>query len=146
MTPDKSVKYSNWQVNSGGKSPSTATEENIENNSLHQKFLKVLLIVISFLTPAVVTAESSKAEITEAKNTLYECLYRISGSIDDGVTNVDTIARVAASSCSREGLNFVDVMIKDHYPIDKEKILAFCDGENINSAAYFILKNRARRK
>jgi len=108
--------------------------------------MKLLYILILLLISTTAAAESSKAERDAANELQLACLYRNSAKIDDGVTSVNTIARVVASNCSREEMNYLDVLIRDIYPIDKARIAAAISEKNINSAAYFILNNRAAKK
>jgi hypothetical protein len=108
--------------------------------------MKILSILITLFISTTVIAESSKVEREEANELLLTCLYRNSLKIDDGVTSVNTIARVVASNCSREEFNYVDVLIRDIYPIDRARIHAAVAEKNINSAAYFILNNRTAKK
>lgn len=89
---------------------------------------------------------SSESERKEANQIVLRCIYKYAVQLDDGFTNVETVARAAANSCRRESNNFVDVLIRGVYPIDRQRIAKASFDKDIEAATYFILSGRSEKR
>ncbi|MGW8389819.1 hypothetical protein [Pseudoduganella sp. HUAS MS19] len=101
-----------------------------------------------FLSVAAVhaMAQAMSPAAKEAHTRTLQCLNKYSVQLDDGVSNVETIAKVAANSCREESVRFVDLWTAGVQPIDKQAILAKVVSNNVESAQFYILSNRASKK
>lgn len=106
---------------------------------------RIFIAALISLTSLNAMAQTMSPQADEAHKAALLCLYKYSVQLDDGVSNVDSIAKVVANSCVREGTHFVDVWTAG-VNVDKKLILDKFLFTNINSASYFILKNRADKK
>lgn len=90
-------------------------------------------------------AQSMSTEAAAAHKVALQCLHKYSVKLDDGVSNIETIAKVVANSCKQESSQFVNVWTAG-VNVDKRQILEKMFVTNIESASYYILSNRAEKK
>lgn len=105
-------------------------------------------ILISFALSAIALnamAQTMSPAAKEAHTRTLQCLGKYSVQLDDGVSTVETIAKVAANSCREESVRFVDIWTAG-VTVDKQAILAKVFSTNVESASFYILSNRAAKK
>lgn len=107
--------------------------------------ITIATVLVSFASISTAQPQSSEYEQKEANQVLLRCIYRYSMELDDGSTNVETVAKAAANSCRRENSEFVDVLTRGVYPIDRQRILEKSYEHNIEAATYFLLKSRKEK-
>ena len=108
--------------------------------------MKKIVIAICLSALAVsAMAQSLSPDAERARQVAMKCLYKYSIQLDDGVSNVDSIAKVVANSCRQESIQFVDLWTNGVL-LDKNAILEKFFSTNIESASFFILNNRATKK
>jgi len=93
-------------------------------------------------------AQSMSSEAKEAQKVTFKCIYKYSVQLDDGVSNVETIAKVVANSCQKENIQFSEIFTSgvDLSPAGKQDIFDEIFRKNIEVASYYILTNRAAKK
>ncbi|WP_426340748.1 hypothetical protein ACN9MZ_02495 [Pseudoduganella sp. S-14] len=90
-------------------------------------------------------AQAMSPAAKEAHTRSLQCLSKYSAQLDDGVSNVETIAKVVANSCREESVRFVDIWTAG-VVVDKQAILSKVLTSNVESASFYILSNRASKK
>ncbi|MDI3292519.1 hypothetical protein [Janthinobacterium tructae] len=106
---------------------------------------KILFSMLISIIAINANAQSMSTEATAAHKTVLQCLHKYGVKLDDGISSVETIAKVVANSCRQESVQFVNVWTAG-VEVDKRQIIEKVFVTNIESASYYILSNRSEKK
>lgn len=95
---------------------------------------------------SIAQSTSSDMEQKEANQLVLRCIYKYSVQLDDGASNAEIVAKAAANSCRRESEEFVDVLIRGVFPIDRQKILQAKQIQDVEAGIHFVLSSRAEKR
>jgi hypothetical protein len=87
--------------------------------------------------------KSSEAEVQAAVQKQYQCFFHYSSQLDDGQSDVATIARATIDSCERERDGFFYILTRGSGPIDEKMIRQAAFDKDMEGLINHILKNRA---
>lgn len=106
----------------------------------------IALLLTLVVSTCWAQSTSSEQERKEAKLVIYKCLLRYIAQLDDGTSSADTVAKASVNSCRRENEDFVDVLTRGVYPIDRPRIIEGSLAANMEAATYFVLNGRAEQR
>ncbi len=95
---------------------------------------------------AAAQAYAPQADIDAANQKNLKCLAKYSSDLDDGATDVKTIAKIVANSCTRERESFFKLASQGRGPLDERAAMRGLFEQDADAATFYILSNRAKKK
>lgn len=91
-------------------------------------------------------APASDAEVQAANQKSLRCLAQYSEDLDDGISDVNTVARAVSNSCRSERNEFYIVSTRGRGPLNQNAVMNAIVEKDIEAATFYILSNRANRR
>lgn len=90
-------------------------------------------------------AKAPDYEVKAANTQSLQCLAKYAAELDDKRTDVNTIAKAVANSCSRERANFISVATQGQGPLDLNTVRNRIYSNDIEAATFYLLSSRAKK-
>lgn len=109
-------------------------------------------LVIGCMIPSVVAAQVSQAQLSDVNDRGYACIGQNSRELDDGVTNVTSIAGIAVNMCREVRDEWLILFVQanvspsDIRRVDLNRHRMDLRTKDIEAATIYILKNRAAKR
>jgi hypothetical protein len=107
----------------------------------------VAVVLATVLSPMAQAQSASEGLLSEANKTVFNCLINNVRQLDDGKSEVSTIAQVSANMCQSERDAFLNLLASNYEGrINVDTYRAQARMKDIEAASYFVLKFRAEAK
>ena len=107
--------------------------------------MKLALLLITVVALGGCAIPRSEAEQKVAINRYFACLKAEIPRLDDGVSDAGTVALAAQSACSAAKREMNDVVFAEFGTVQKARLIASLEADDLKSAISFVLTARARK-